>query len=189
MSEPSYKLRDRSVAIRPARTDDAGGIAELHTASWRHHYRGSLSDSYLDGPIEAERLAVWRQRLDHPRDGQVTLIAENGRELVGFVCLFLDQDRAFGTFIDNLHVTIERKGEGIGRALMRQAGEAMLHALPRRPAYLFVLESNDAARAFYERVGAVAAEHGRIVEPDGSQLAVLRYTWSSPAALIAGTES
>ena len=173
--------------IRAAQPDDADAVAALHAASWRAHYRGALSDSHLDGPIEAERLAVWRQRLQNPREGQVTLLAEDGNDLVGFACLFLDHDRSFGTLVDNLHVTAERKGGGIGRALMRQAGETMLHALPRRPAYLDALESNHAARGFYERVGGIAAEHGRSVEPDGSRVAVLRYVWPSPAALIAGT--
>lgn len=187
MTEPTSKVRNAHVIIRAAQPDDAEAVAALHTASWRAHYRGALSDSYLDGPIEAEWFAVWHQRLEHPRDGQVTLLAEDGNDLVGFVCVFLDHDRGFGTLIDNLHVTMERKGSGIGRALMRQAGEAMLHALPRRPAYLNALESNHAARGFYERIGGIVAEHGRSVEPDGSQVAVVRYVWPDPAALIAGT--
>lgn len=175
------------MTIRPAKADDAGKVAALHTASWRNHYRGALSDHYLDGPIVAERLAVWQRRLERPREGQVTLLAESNGDLVGFVCFFLDNDRHLGTLIDNLHVTVERKGSGIGRALVRQAGVSMLHALPRRPAYLDVLESNHAARGFYERIGGTVAEHGLTVEADGSRLAFHRIVWPSPAALLAGT--
>lgn len=187
MSEPRSKVRIAEVMFRAAQSDDADAVAALHTASWRAHYRGALSGSYLDGPIETERLAVWHQRLLHPREGQVTILAEDGDVLVGFICLFLDHDRSFGTLIDNLHVAAERKGGGIGRKLMRRAAEAMLHALPRRSAYLDALESNHAARGFYERIGGMVAEHGRSIEPDGSQVAVVRYVWPSPAALIAGS--
>lgn len=176
------------MTIRPARTEDAPRVAALHAASWRAHYRGSLSDQYLDGPVETERAAVWAQRLASPRAGQVVLLAEDADELVEFVCVFLDHDRSFGSFVDNLHVTAHRKGGGIGRELMRQAGEAMQHAVPRRPAYLYVLEGNHAARGFYQRIGGRVVEQGRHVEPDGSEVAVLRFVWDSPAALIAGIQ-
>lgn len=174
------------VTIRRAHEGDAARVGALHAASWRAHYRGSLSDAYLDGPVEEERAAVWAQRLGHPRPGQIVLLAEDDG-LAGFVCVFLDHDRSFGSFIDNLHVAVARKGQGIGRQLMREVAEAMHHDVPRRPAYLFVLEANAAARGFYERIGGRAVEHLRHQEPDGSQVAAMRYVWDSAAALIAGT--
>lgn len=64
---------------------------------------------------------------------------------------------------------------------------AMLHAVPRRPVYLFVLEANHDARRFYDRIGGDVAEQGRHTEPDGSEVAVLRYVWADPAAVITGT--
>lgn len=174
------------VAIRPATHDDAAAIAALHASSWRAHYRGSLSDSYLDGPVEAERAAVWSRRLEHPHVGQVVLLAEGDARLYGFVCVFLDHDRRFGSFVDNLHVVADHKGSGLGRLLMREAGTAMLHAVPRRPVYLYVLEANHDARHFYDRIGGEVVEQGRHTEPDGSEVAVLRYVWASPAAVVAG---
>src|ERR1700709_817210 len=165
------------IRCRPARPDDAATIAALHAASWRAHYRGSLSDAYLDGPIGAERLAVWTERLSHPRAGQVVLLAEDGETALGFVCAFLDHDRQHGTLIGNLHVTVDRKGSGIGRLLMREAGEAMQHALPRGPVYLFALASNHAARAFYERLGGTLEGEERKTEPDGSSVLAVRYVW------------
>ena len=173
-------------AIRNAGPDDAAAIAHLHAESWRAHYRGSFSDAYLDGPIHGERLQVWTERLRHPRSGQIALLAEEGTSPAGFVCLFLDHDRTFGTLIDNLHVAVDRKRMGLGRQLLRSAGDAMLHALPRRPVYLTVLVANTAAQAFYDRIGGMVAEELRTTEPDGSKLAVLRYIWPSPAALIDG---
>jgi hypothetical protein len=37
------------VSFRPADASDSAAVAGLHTASWRHAYRGILPDSYLDG--------------------------------------------------------------------------------------------------------------------------------------------
>lgn len=176
--------------IRVATAADADAIASLHAASWSAHYRGSLSDAYLDGPIEAERRAVWTERLAHPRAGQVVLVAEDERQnLIGFVCLFLNHDREFGCLVDNLHVTIGSKRKGLGRRLMQVAGEAMLHALPRRPAFLYVLEANHAACRFYERIGGTLTGRGRKTEADGSDVAVLRYMWATPDLLVDATST
>lgn len=173
--------------IRSANPEDAAEIAALHAASWRANYRGSFDDAYLDGPIHGERLQIWTDRLLHAQAGQITLLAEAGGIAVGFVCVVLDHDRAYGSFIDNLHVAVARKGQGLGRRLMREAGKSMLDAVPLRPAYLFVLAANLAAQAFYDRMGGSVAERLRSTEPDGGRHAVLRYVWSSPAALLEGS--
>ncbi|MCW6510654.1 GNAT family N-acetyltransferase [Lichenifustis flavocetrariae] len=178
-----------SVTIRTAHPEDAAAVAALHAESWRRHYRGSLSDAYLDGPIEAERKAVWTQRLDHPRADQVVLLAVAADVLAGFVCLFLDHETLHASLIDNLHVDVEWQRRGLGRRLLKEAGDVMLHALPRRPATLYVLEANAAARRFYDRIGGVVVEQGRKTEPDGSEVAVLRYAWPTPSALIEGTSA
>ena len=187
----SARLHDRNKAatalIRLAGHDDALRVASLHAASWRAHYRGAMSDAYLEGPVEAERAAFWTDRLGHPRPGQVVLLAEDAATLVGFVCLFLDHDRVFGSFVDNLHVEFDRKRQGLGRTIMHAAAQAMHHALPLRPAYLYVLEWNATACSFYDRIGGRVVEHGRQTEPDGSEVPVKRYLWDSPAVLLAGT--
>ena len=171
--------------IRAAQAPDADTIAALHATSWRRHYRGALSDAYLDGPVEAERLAVWRQRFERPANGQVVLVAERDGALLGFVCFFLDHDIHYGSLIDNLHVVREAHGQGVGRLLMRHAGQTMADASPGSPAYLYVLQQNRAAQQFYDRLGGTVAESRRLVEPDRSEVAVFRYVWSSVASLMA----
>jgi ribosomal protein S18 acetylase RimI-like enzyme len=178
----------QSFRFRQATPDDAASMAALHAASWRRHYRGTFADAYLDGPIDRERLQVWTERLAHPRAGQVAILAEDDGGLAGFVCVFLDHDRLYGSLIDNLHVASDRQGLGLGKSLVRRAGDAMLFAVPRRPVYLTVLDSNHPARAFYARIGGKVVEEARKTEPDGSDHLVLRVAWDSPAALIAGTD-
>lgn len=177
-----------TVAIRAAEAADAPAIAALHAASWRAHYRGAFSDSYLDGPVEAERLAVWTRRLAEPRADMIVRLASEGDGLLGFVCLFVDHDPEHGSLIDNLHVAASRKGQGIGQVLMHAAGLALRGVRPVRPLHLFVLEPNRAARGFYDRIGGRVTGHETHPGPEGSDNPVLRYGWADAAALIEATD-
>lgn len=177
-------MDDDAPTLRPATPADAERVAALHVLSWRSAYRGSFSDAYLDGPIEAERRSFWHNRYDHPRAGLWTVLAEAADgSLEGFLCLLADHDPHWGTLIDNLHARPDRKRRGVGRALMRAAADHLLHALPRRPLYLYVLETNVAAQAFYRGLGGRDAERLVTETSDGGRLPVARYAWPSSAAL------
>lgn len=180
-------MRQAETRFRRAGRDDAAAVAMLHTASWRAHYRDSLTEAYLAGPIDAERLGVWSERLQSPNATLTCLLAEEDHALVGFVCAIAARDPLHGTLIDNLHVAVPRKGRGIGRALMRHMAVHLTEAAPERPVHLYVLDSNLAARAFYERIGGRAAGREMHEGPDGSRSPVTRILWSSPGALRDGT--
>jgi ribosomal protein S18 acetylase RimI-like enzyme len=180
--------------LRPARPDDALPIAALHAASWQSAYRGSLSDAYLDGPVEAERQAVWAERFGAPVPGQIVILAEaadpaSQAALVGFVCAFAAHDAVLGSLIDNLHVRPDRKRQGLGRTLMRSIAAALERAAPAKPVHLSVLEANHPARHFYARLGGEAFEQCWTVVPDGSEVGVLHIRWPSPAHLIAAASN
>lgn len=173
--------------FRDATAHDAPAIARLHAASWRAHYRGALGDAYLDGPIEAERLGIWTERLRTPEPSLTVIVAEEGGELLGFVCAVANEHDEFGSLVDNLHVAIARKAGGIGRTPMGHVADRLALAAPGRPVHLFVKQMNVGARAFYARIGG--ATDGKEVHTgiDGSRSDVLRILWSSPAALRQGT--
>ena len=173
--------------VRAGLAADTDAIASLHATSWKMHYRGAYSDAYLDGPVEAERRTFWRDRFARLESRELVLVAERGTQLVGFICVLLDHDPQLGSLIDNLHVAAQAHGQGLGRRLMHDAGRAMAATAPLRPGYLHVLASNRAAQSFYDRIGGkvVAQERQRMV--DGSIVDVLRYVWSSAAALLEGT--
>ena len=173
--------------LRPSGPDDAPAIAALHARSWRATYRGAFSDAYLDGPIEAERRAFWHERLRPVRADMLTLLLEDAAATpLGFVCGFLHDDARWGTLIDNLHVDPALKGRGRGRALMRGFGEALRGLAADGPVHLFVLAGNDAAAAFYTRLGGRGVERMMKTEPDGSILPVDRIAWDSLAAFRHG---
>ena len=169
--------------LRTAAAADAPVIAALHARSWRSAYRGIFADAYLDGPIEAERLALWRGRMAAPKRGQEVVLAEAGGEAVGFACCFADSDPRWGSLVDNLHAAPDRRGMGIGHALMREIARHLDEVAPARPVHLLCLEGNAPAMRFYGRIGGTIAEREEKREPDGTLCAALRFTWRSPAAL------
>ena len=91
--------------LRPAIKDDVAQIASLHALSWRDAYRSILDPAFLAGPVESDRMAVWDARLGNPRDNQQVTVAVERGHLVGFVCVFGDEDAKWGARVDNLHVT------------------------------------------------------------------------------------
>lgn len=173
------------VEYRPAELRDAEAIALLHARSWRENYRGEFTDAFLDGDLFGERLRVWQERLRRPPDDQFVQVALGDASLLGFVCAFGAHDPRWGSFIDNLHVAHAAKERGIGSSLMRQAGAWLVSHYADVPVHLLVLESNSAARRFYERLGAANAEVFTTETHGGAVVRSCRYTWSRPQLLAA----
>lgn len=181
--------------IRPARSSDTAAVAALHADSWRRNYRGAYSDSFLDGDVVSDRLAVWSDRLRVARSpvsamGTTgTFVAEVGGALVGFVHTVLDADQTWGALVDNLHVAAGCQRSGIGARLMGHGARFVAETRPQSSLYLWVLEQNAAAQKFYEALdgqrieaAAVPPVGGVAGRLDGAPLR-LRYAWSDPTVL------
>ena len=166
------------ISLTAASSQDAESIARLHAQSWRSAYRGMLSDDYLDQRVEADRLEFWTARFaSAPPDRRLILKALGDGKLLGFVCVLLDTEPEWGARLDNLHVSPESKGTGIGYVLFNAAREWIASVSPGMAMHLWCVERNHVARRFYERQG------GQIVEtatrPVAQDLSVpeLRYWW------------
>jgi GNAT superfamily N-acetyltransferase len=199
------------VRFRQAGPRDAQAVAALHADSWRRHYRGAYSDSFLDGDVATDRMAVWSDRLQRPDAVSCTILAEDGDGLVGFAHVVFDDDPAWGALLDNLHVVHGHKRGGIGSRLLALTAEAVIERTQAPPAptapapaepaqtggsppaglYLWVLEQNADAQAFYEARGGRCVGRGLTDPPggDSSRLngspAKLRYAWPDPSVLLA----
>ena len=167
---------------RKADRNDVANIAQLHAESWRNAYRGILSDAYLDNAVFDERLSVWQNRFDSPRDNQYVLLAIKDHELAGFVCVYGDYyedeaDAKWGSLIDNLHVRKDLKGQGIGQVLMQHAFDWARENYPQKGVYLWVYEVNMAAKGFYEAMGGKSVERILHHNEDDTEGYALRYVW------------
>ena len=170
--------------LRAATPGDIDSIAALHAESWRHNYRGTYPVEYLDNEVAEERLAVWRTRLSSPPPNQHVIVVERDSRISGFICIYGDENAEWGSLIDNLHVVTDLKRGGIGTLLMREGARWLQEHYPQSPVYLWVLETNTAARRFYERLGG--HDRGAVPQPiaGGGSAMSCRQTWPSPDVLF-----
>ncbi|MGY3108316.1 MULTISPECIES: N-acetyltransferase family protein [unclassified Bradyrhizobium] len=146
------------IVIRPATEVDAAEIAAIHVASWRDTYASIFSPEFLSGQIEADRLAIWSQRLCDRRSDQLVNVAmcTTGR-IQGFICGYCDFDPVWGSLVANLHVLPEARGQSIGERLFRSVVREVAERQSKLGLYLWVYEANEAALRFYKRLGGRVA--------------------------------
>jgi ribosomal protein S18 acetylase RimI-like enzyme len=168
-----------TIILRAATPADAPAVAALHAESWRFAYRGAYGDEYLDGPVYEDRTRVWKERLSSPPPNQHVILAEDGGVLVGFVCAYGADDERWGTLVDNLHVRPALHRNGIGRRLLAAVADWSEKEHPGTGLYLWVLDQNARAQAFYQRLGAKDVGSKTTVPPGGGSTVARRYIWSS----------
>jgi ribosomal protein S18 acetylase RimI-like enzyme len=189
MKEGSMAHLDE-LQFRLAGPADAEAVANLHADSWRRHYRGAYSDAFLDGDVVADRLTVWTDRLREADPRRFTILAEGGR-LVGFANTLFDDDPTWGALLDNLHVARGHKRRGIASRLLALTAAALIERPERTGLYLWVLEQNVGAQAFYEARGGRCVGRDVVSPPGGIATRVtgspakLRYAWPDPTLLLA----
>ncbi len=167
-----------TVTLRLATRDDAPAIAALHADSWRTAYRGALTDAFLDGDLDHDRMDVWEKRLSAPTANQVVIVAEEDGRIIGFACAFGEKDERLGTLLDNIHVRRDLHRQGLGKCLVSAVADWGRTKYPDDGLYLSVLEQNAQARRFYESLGATDREGGTWIPPGGGSVPVRRYAWS-----------
>jgi len=184
--------------FRAAGPGDAPAVAALHADSWQRHYRGAFSDSFLDGEAPGFLLDRWTERLAEPDPRDRTILAEldedreraDGGALVGLAHTILDDNPTWGALLDNLHVRYGQKRQGVGTRLLSLTAQAVLADRPGSGLYLWVLEQNTNARAFYDARGGACVESREVMAPGGNPARLngkpkcLRYTWPDPALLL-----
>lgn len=162
----AFTLRDATLA-------DLETIDDIHVRSRRATYRGQVSDHYLDVAMPAASRADWAARLPALlAGGGCVLLAESDGVAIGFACARpVDDDGV--VYVNNLHALPERKGLGIGSALLAAVARHA-RASGASAMQLHVLETNAPAIAFYERRGwrPVGREDH---EWAGETVAALRY--------------
>lgn len=165
--------------FRIAKSTDTQTIANLHALSWQKTYRGAFTDDFLDNHVQENRLSVWSQRFQQPTENQIVILCELDDLLAGFVCAYGNNSKEYGTFIDNLHVSPNFKGKGIGKALMKQVVQWSIETYHQPKLYLKVLENNNAARGFYDKVGGENQNTFPETMEGGNIQNVCLYSWES----------
>ena len=172
------------IELRPAQFSDYAAIAKLHIENWRNTYRGILSDHYLDYEVEQDRLNTWYERLLSPKENQHVTLCTSDNEVVGFCCLYLDDDPVFGSMIDNLHVQSSLRKSGIGKLLIKDSAQKIDELAEKKKMYLWVYELNTNARLAYERLGGINYETVEKTTEDGRVAKLCRIVWNDVSKLV-----
>ena len=138
----------RGVIVRPASLDDARGIAEVHVQAWREAYVHQLPATVLADLGVEPRVERWAAIIaDDVTD--VHVVELDGR-IVGWATASegRDDDRPVRRELEGIYVLAERHGTGAGQLLL----DAVVGA---DDAYLWMMDDNPRAEAFYRRNGFV----------------------------------
>ena len=155
--------------VRWATVDDAEDLADVHVSSWQEAYSGIFPAPFLDGLDRIERARWWRRFV---AGGARVHVSELER-VVGFCHADDSDDEGWGELY-SIYVHPDHWGEGHGFELI-SAGESTLVAKGHERALLWVLETNDRGRSFYERQGWAVGRPIRIEEIGGVQVTEVRY--------------
>lgn len=165
------------VRIRQAQQVEAGAVAELHIRAWQWAYRGQLPDAFLDGLSGAleQRTQQWGTRIG--RAEQRVWVAERATRMVGFASTTPsdDKDALPNTGeVSGLYLEADWAGKGVGRLLFAQAVDDLrLRGCDR--VTLWVLETNERARRFYEIAGLRTDGVTKVEPRTGFELREVRY--------------
>lgn len=132
--------------LRPG--DDLFAVSRVYEEGWRAAYRGLLPQDYLDS-IPAGK---WVPYLE--QEGTTSLILLDGEKIVGAAgcCASRVPDMEGWGEIVSIYLLPEYWGKGCGKLLFSAAVEH-LKSMGYQDLFLWVLDGNRRARAFYERMG------------------------------------
>lgn len=165
---------------------DADAIADLHTRSRQHAYRGLYGDHYLDHQLPDISRAIWRERFrSYAPTTDLILAAMDDTVPVALAYASFRVNPAVGLLVDNLHVAPERKGAGLGSRLLAEVALWLRDEHASAPLHLEVYAPNTDALGFYTRKGGVQFAHYRETPPGGREVEVVRFRWSRPEDLLA----
>jgi len=164
--------------VRRAELKDAEAIGRVQVKSWRTTYRGIVPDAFLNDMTHAVYASRWYGRLSDPESKLITYVAtEEDGTLFGFASggaqRIEELDFDGELYAIYLLKAFQRRGDG--RLLMQAVANELL-AFGFQTMLVWVLEANQPARRFYERLGGVYAGTQSITI-GGEELTEVAYGW------------
>ena len=136
---------------RAAVVDDAEALTDLHLDVWEEAYAGLMPDRIFTErrSQRSARVDRWRTNIETGPISNLVVEGDEPGRLLGFASSGPAREHGQGLpplELSALYVRSERYGTGLGYALFEAA-------VGGAAAYLWVLDGNQRATAFYERQG------------------------------------
>jgi ribosomal protein S18 acetylase RimI-like enzyme len=165
--------------IRPARSEDVPAIASLiRELALYEKLEHEVTASEADLRAGLGFAAHPATSTDAPRAYAEALLAEDGREVVGFALFFHNYSTFVGkpgVYLEDLFVSPHARRRGHGSALLKELARIAVERGCGRFEWS-VLEWNEPAIRFYESLGARKMEEWRIFRVTGAALERLART-------------
>lgn len=157
--------------IREPLRHEAAAIADVHIETWRQTYSGIFSENMWDATARERRLTMWQAICSSSRSDWTTAVADRNDVIVGFAhaASSTEEDAPCERVLWCIYLLAEAHGCGAGQQLMNTVvGDGS--------AYLWVLESNERARAFYTKNGFTPDGAARPIEfaPGHNEIRMVR---------------
>lgn len=156
--------------IDQLRPDEVSEVAKIYEDSWKFAYRGILPDDFLNG-IVVDNWIPYLSR--NPEASRVLRVDDRAVATISFGPA-RDWSRPGWGEIVSIYVRPESERKGYGSALLRYAVND-LRSRGYDRIYIWTLEQNRKACAFYEKEGFSYSGNSAETEIGGKKLAVLRY--------------
>ncbi len=163
------------LSCRAMAASDARHVASIQVRAWQTAYRGIIDPGTLRDLRPIAKTRKWLRRL---QQGQDAWVCQSDGKILGYSLIGPGGDRdleqGFAGEVFALYVDPQMQGRGVGRALLaRSFAELERHGFLW--AVVWVLEANDPARRFYERVGLQADGAWRRTPIGNQRLPIVRY--------------
>ena len=146
--------------IQRAGIESSNAIATVHIDSWRATYRGHIPDDYLDQLSVSARTEFWKAEL--AREENRVFIAMHNDSICGFIHTGLARDEDLDDRTGEVYAVYllsDFQGVGLGVKLWEEATRHLRNGGVTR-CVAWVLDTNQTAISFYQRVGC---------RPDGAR--------------------
>ena len=155
-----------------AKTDDLYAVSRIYEESWKVAYRGIVPDAYLQALAPGRWVPFLQQ------EKRSTLLLLDGEEIIGTASYGPSRWERWPDYgeIISIYLLPTYTGQRYGTALL-QAVLELLTIAGYLDILLWVLESNDAARQFYEKFGFQASREYMQEEIGGKVLKEVQYCW------------
>lgn len=168
-----------TIDVRRAAITDADAIADVHARSWPATYRGLLPDQLIADVVAGRdrRAEAFRRLLADDSSPQYIWIAIDAGSVIGMAIWSpsRDEDATDRTAdLEAIYLDPDAIGKGIGRQLLERVVED-IETSAFEVATLWVLDTNQRARRFYEAAGWRPDGTSKVEERPGGLLNEVRY--------------
>ena len=163
-------------AIEEPTVDDAEELGRVHVEIWRQAYAGLMPEEYLDGLDAAAFAEKWRSRMADPLPGLVRLVARDADGIAGFTTAGPPRIDDAPADLELYAINVLARAHGTGLA-----GKLLDATIGERAAYLWVIEGNERAIAFYRRRG-FADDGGRDIDKESGATEIRMVRPSGPTS-------